>query len=32
MKNKTVMLVLLFLVPGTLMAQHPAASQAHTLR
>ena len=28
MKNKTLMLVLLFLMPGTLMAQHPAASQA----
>ena len=27
MKNKTIMLVLLFLVPGTLMAQQPAASQ-----
>jgi len=28
MKNKTLMLVLLFLVPGTLLAQQPAASQA----
>jgi quercetin dioxygenase-like cupin family protein len=28
MKNKRLMLVLLFLMPGTLMAQHPAASQA----
>jgi quercetin dioxygenase-like cupin family protein len=28
MKNKTLMLVLLFLMPGTLMAQHSAASQA----
>jgi quercetin dioxygenase-like cupin family protein len=28
MKNKSLMLVLLFLMPGTLMAQHPAASQA----
>jgi quercetin dioxygenase-like cupin family protein len=28
MKNKKLMLVLLFLVPGTLMAQQPAASQA----
>ena len=28
MKNKTLILVLLFLMPGTLMAQHPAASQA----
>ena len=26
--NKTLMLVLLFLVPGTLLAQQPAASQA----
>jgi len=28
MKNKTLMLVLLFLMPGALMAQQPAASQA----
>jgi quercetin dioxygenase-like cupin family protein len=28
MKNKTLMLVLLFLMPGTLMAQQPAASQS----
>jgi quercetin dioxygenase-like cupin family protein len=28
MKNKKLMLVLLFLIPGTLMAQQPAASQA----
>jgi quercetin dioxygenase-like cupin family protein len=28
MKNKRLMLVLLFLMPGTLMAQQPAASQA----
>lgn len=28
MKNKTLMLVLLFLMPGSLMAQQPAASQA----
>jgi quercetin dioxygenase-like cupin family protein len=28
MKNKKLMLVLLFLMPGTLMAQQPAASQA----
>lgn len=28
MKNKTLMLVVLFLMPGMLMAQHPAASQA----
>jgi quercetin dioxygenase-like cupin family protein len=28
MKNKTLMLLLLFLMPGTLMAQQPAASQA----
>ena len=28
MKNKTLMLVLLLLVPGSLMAQQPAASQA----
>ena len=28
MKNKSLMLVLLFLMPGTLMAQQPAASQA----
>ena len=28
MKNKTLMLVLLFLMPGTLMAQQPAASPA----
>jgi len=28
MKNKTLMLVLLFLLPGTLMAQEPAASKA----
>ena len=28
MKNKTLMLVLLFLMPGTLMAQHSAAKQA----
>jgi len=28
MKNKKLMLVLLFMVPGTLMAQQPAASQA----
>ena len=27
MKNKILMLVLLFLMPGTLMAQHPAASK-----
>jgi quercetin dioxygenase-like cupin family protein len=27
MKNKSLMLVLLFLIPGTLMAQAPAASQ-----
>src|SRR6185295_17106388 len=28
MKNKSLMLVLLFLMPGALMAQQPAASQA----
>jgi quercetin dioxygenase-like cupin family protein len=28
MKNKRLMLVLLFLIPGTLMAQQPAAGQA----
>ena len=28
MKNKSLMLVLLFLIPGTLMAQHPNANQA----
>ena len=28
MTNKTLMLVILFLIPGTLMAQQPAASQA----
>ena len=28
MKNKRLMIVLLFLMPGTLMAQQPAASQA----
>jgi quercetin dioxygenase-like cupin family protein len=28
MKNKTLMFVLLFLLPGTLMAQQPATSQA----
>ncbi len=28
MKNKTLMLVLLFLIPGTLMAQQPNANQA----
>jgi quercetin dioxygenase-like cupin family protein len=28
MKNKTLMLVLLFLLPGTLMAQQPATSEA----
>jgi len=28
MKNKTLLLVLLFLIPGTLMAQQPAANQA----
>ena len=28
MNNKTLLLVLLFLMPGTLMAQQPAASQA----
>ena len=28
MKNKRLMLILLFLIPGTLMAQKPAASQA----
>jgi quercetin dioxygenase-like cupin family protein len=28
MKNKSLMLVLLFLIPGTLMAQQPAANQA----
>jgi len=28
MTNKTLMLVLLFLMPGTLMAQQPAASQS----
>jgi quercetin dioxygenase-like cupin family protein len=28
MKNKSLMLVLLFLLPGTLMAQEPAASKA----
>jgi quercetin dioxygenase-like cupin family protein len=27
MMNKTLLLVLLFLMPGTLMAQHPAGSQ-----
>ena len=27
MKNKRLVLILLFLMPGTLMAQHPAASQ-----
>ena len=27
MKNKSLLLVLLFLLPGTLMAQHPASSQ-----
>lgn len=27
MKNKTLILVLLFLMPGTLRAQHPAGSQ-----
>ena len=27
MKNKTLMLVLLLMLPGTLMAQHPAGSQ-----
>ena len=28
MKNKSLMLVLLFLIPGTLMAQQPNANQA----
>src|SRR4029079_6779207 len=28
MKNKTLMLVILLLIPGTLMAQHSASSQA----
>ena len=28
MKNKSLMLVLLFLIPGTLMAQQPTANQA----
>ena len=28
MKNKSLMLVLLFLFPGTLMAQQPTANQA----
>jgi len=28
MKNKSLMLVLLFLIPGTLMAQQPSANQA----
>ena len=28
MKNKLIMLVLLFLIPGTLMAQQPTANQA----
>ena len=29
MKNKTLMLVLLLMLPGTLMAQHPASQASH---